>query len=78
MERLSTTARAIAKKLREYPGGLTSKDLKQTYVEIYPLIERKLVTVTSVFGVPIYVLTEQGIAWVDGVPDPQKSARQTA
>lgn len=78
MEKLSGTATSIARRLREYPGGLTAKDLKQTYVEIYPLIERKYVRVTSIYGVAIYVLTEEGLRWVDGVPYRGKVAPQTA
>lgn len=64
-ERVPKTAVSIAKHLREYPGGLSAKDLKATYVDVYPLIERKYATVTSIFGTPIYVLTERGVTWLD-------------
>lgn len=76
MDSVPKTAIAIARKLREYRGGLTSKDLNATYIEVYPLIERKLVKVTSMYGVPIYVLTETGIQWLDELPNRGQRARQ--
>lgn len=71
-ERVPKPVVAIARRLREYPGGLTAKDLNSTYVDIYPLIERKYATVTSIYGTPIYVLTEEGVKWLDSEPVPRK------
>lgn len=68
MEKIPGTAISIARKLRDYPSGLTAKDLNHTYIDVYPLIERKYVTVTSIYGVAIYVLTEAGLLWLEALP----------
>ncbi len=76
MERVSNSAVAVARKLREYPGGLDAKELNSNYVEIYPLIERKYVRVTSIFSTAIYVLTKEGLEWLDNYKSTPRSARQ--
>lgn len=76
MEKLSGTAISIARRLREYPGGLTAKDLDKTYIDVYPLIERKYVRVTSIYGVAIYVLTEEGLKWIENYQTQVKESRR--
>lgn len=75
MEKMSKKAVLLAKQLREYAGGLTAKDLQATYIDIYPLIERKYVRVTSMYGIAIYVLTESGLEWIDNYATGQAPAR---
>lgn len=76
MEKLPSKVISLARTLREYSGGLTAKDLKCTYIDIYPLIERKYVTVTSIYGVAIYVLTETGLQWIDNYATGPRVRRQ--
>ena len=67
MVKLTKTQIALGKKLHKLEGRATADLLGCTYPDIEPLIRKRDVTVESMDGIPIYVMTDVGLAWIVGL-----------